>query len=128
MKKRVIFCLIVFSVILTLYPRKSTMVIENMVNDELIRGDTIEKKHTVLRDYVPDEVTAKKIAEAVWLPIYGEKILSQRPYEAELADGIWIVKGLIPLPYREEPEWRGGTAYIEIQKKDCKVLRVSHGR
>jgi hypothetical protein len=55
-------------------------------------------------------------------------ILEQRPYDAKLIGDIWVVKGLIPLPDRYNPDWRGGTAYIEIQKKDCKILKVTHGR
>lgn len=34
--------------------------------------------------FVPDAATAKKIAEAVWLPIYGKKVLSEKPYQATL--------------------------------------------
>jgi hypothetical protein len=44
--------------------------------------------------FVPDKETAIKIAEAVWLPIYGESVLSQKPYEVMLIDEkIWIVEG-----------------------------------
>jgi hypothetical protein len=43
---------------------------------------------------VPDSITAKKIAEAVWLPLYGKEVLNQRPYSAKLIeDSIWIVTG-----------------------------------
>lgn len=84
-------------------------------------------RDTISVDYVPNEETAKKIAEAIWIPIYGEShILKQRPYSAELVNDIWIVKGLIPEPYRYDPNIRGGTAYIEIRKKDCKILKVTH--
>lgn len=74
-------------------------------------------------DYVPNEETAKKIAEAVWLPIYGEKIYSQKPYVVSLLDdSVWVVKGTLP------KNKRGGVAYIEIQKSDCKILKVTHGK
>ena len=129
MKKGIFLFLIVFSIILTLYSRESNIAIERSVSNELILNDTILEKHTVLRDYVPNEETAKKIAEAIWLPIYGEEVLKQKPYRAELVNDIWIVKGSLYIPPYENPKYfRGGTAYIEIQKKDCKVLRVTHGR
>jgi hypothetical protein len=70
-------------------------------------------------DLVPDQQTAIKIAEAIWLPIYGEKVLSEKPYAAELKNGVWFVNGTL----KEE---KGGVAYIEINKKDCKILNVYH--
>lgn len=73
-------------------------------------------------DYVPDEETAIKIAEAIWLPIYGDKIYNCKPFKARLVQSkIWIVEGTLH-------EAKGGVPYIEIQKKDCKILKVSHGK
>lgn len=74
-------------------------------------------------NYVPNEETAIKIAEAIWLPIYGEKIYNQKPYIVSLVnDSIWVVTGTLA------ENKRGGVAYIEIQKKDCKILKVIHGK
>jgi hypothetical protein len=43
---------------------------------------------------VPDADTAKRIAESVWIPIYGEeKIASQQPLIAELKSNVWLVSG-----------------------------------
>jgi len=43
---------------------------------------------------VPDEQTAKRIAEAVWTPVYGEdRVAAQAPLKAELKASIWIVSG-----------------------------------
>ena len=72
--------------------------------------------------YVPDEATAVRIAEAVWLPIYGESVLKEKPFHAKLANGIWIVGGTLPEGYI------GGTAEAEISKKDGCILRISHGK
>lgn len=122
MKKGIILSLIGFLIILSLYSKESTIIIENKANNEY------SPKETIPRDYVPNEETAKRVAEAIWLPIYGEKILEQRPYNVILKDSIWVVGGLMPLPCRNEPGCRGGTAYIEIRKRDCKILKVTHGR
>lgn len=78
------------------------------------------KRMDVTNDLVPDDMTAMKIAEAIWLPIYGSKIYQEKPYTASLKDSIWIVEGTLPKGSD------GGTAYIQIQKKDCKVLMVTH--
>jgi hypothetical protein len=137
MKKKIISFLVVLFITLDFCPQKSKEILRNELNEETIPKDTIVtiskdtitiiKKGTKTRDYVPDEETAKKIAEAIWIPIYGEAdILKERPYKVKLVNDIWIVEGLIPEPYRYDPEVRGGGAYIEIRKKDCKILKVTH--
>jgi hypothetical protein len=71
------------------------------------------------RGVVPNEITAVKIAEAVFLPIYGEEEVSKyRPYEATLKDNVWTVFGTL------KPNARGGTPTMTIQKKDGKVLEI----
>jgi hypothetical protein len=73
--------------------------------------------------YVPDQVTAIKIAVAVWEPIYGkERIAHETPYVVRLSGDTWIVEGSLP------PSSVGGVATAEISKKDGRVLRVSHGQ
>lgn len=71
--------------------------------------------------YIPNEETAIKVAEAIWMPIYGEKdILEHRPYNAKLKDGkVWIVSGTI---YTR----KGGSPFAFIQKSDGKILDVYH--
>lgn len=77
--------------------------------------------------YVPDAETAIKIAEAVLIPIYGEKVINEeKPLKAELKDDIWIVTGTLHCP--EGRDCLGGVAEIEISKDDGRILRVSHGK
>ena len=72
--------------------------------------------------YVPTAETAIKVAEAIWLPIYGDKIYNSKPFKARLRDNeVWIVEGTLHAE-------KGGVPYSEIQKKDCKVLKVIHGK
>jgi len=76
-----------------------------------------------IKGYVPDESTAKRIAEAVWCPIYGSSVLNEKPYKAKIiGDSVWVVEGSLP------SNQVGGTAYIEIRAADCKVLNVTHGK
>lgn len=75
---------------------------------------------------VPNKETAIKIAEAIWLPLYGKKIYNEKPFTAELtSSGIWIVKGTLK---NLDLGAKGGVAYIEIQKNDCKILKIYHGK
>ncbi len=74
---------------------------------------------------IPDKETAARIAEAIWIPVYGGKdIYEERPYEAHLLnDSVWIVRGSLFDPNNEV---RGGTAYIAISKKDGRILQMLH--
>lgn len=88
-----------------------------------------EAPHTYAPEigYVPDAETAVKIAEAVLIPIYGQdNIASQRPFIAELRDGVWMVSGTLHCP--EGSRCLGGVALIEIEKDDGTIVRVSHGK
>jgi hypothetical protein len=73
--------------------------------------------------FVPDSLTAVRIAEAVWTPIYGAaQIQGQRPFRASLHGDVWTVEGSLP------QGWVGGVALAELSKRDGRILRVSHGR
>jgi hypothetical protein len=91
------------------------------------QGCSTPQEEQNLRDpqngIVQDSETAKKIAEAIWTPIYGKSIVDEKPYKATLiGDSIWIVES------SSLKEQFGGVAYIEIRKSDCKVVKVFHGK
>jgi hypothetical protein len=72
-----------------------------------------EAKHSYIppNGFVPDSATAVRIAEAVWIPIYGEKQMRrERPFVAHLSAGVWTVEGT--LPRSSNPKWNavGGVA------------------
>jgi hypothetical protein len=74
--------------------------------------------------YVPNALTAKKIAEAVWLPIFGSPVLDEKPYKVTVrGDSVWIVEGV-----KNSGSRFGGTAYIEIEVKTGAILNVKHGK
>lgn len=63
------------------------------------------------------------IAEPILFDIYGkENILKERPYEIYLIDDYWIMSGTLP------KGWLGGTFSIVINRKNCEVIGVSHGK
>jgi hypothetical protein len=75
--------------------------------------------------FVPDAVTAVKIAEAVLTPVYGaEQIRKELPLVPRLEKGVWTVEGR----HSQDPSVLGGFAIVEISKKDATVLRMSHGK
>jgi len=72
---------------------------------------------------VPDENTAKRIAEAVWLSVYGDAINQRKPFRAELlGDSVWAVAGSLP------ENMLGGVPYIELRKEDARILGIGHGK
>jgi len=74
---------------------------------------------------VPTKLAAMRVAEAVWVPIYGEEnIAAERPFEATLRKGVWHVSGTQP----GNVPMVGGVAHLEVRKSDGKVLKVSHGK
>jgi hypothetical protein len=75
------------------------------------------------KGYVPDATTAIRIAEAVWIPIYGQaKLSDEKPFNARLVNGVWIVDGTLP------GGGKGGTAHAEISKETGCILNVTHGK
>ena len=74
--------------------------------------------------FVPDAATASRIAEAVWIPIYGEQhIAAEKPFKVSLKGDVWTVTG------KDLPKGTvGGVAEAEISKIDGRILRVIHGQ
>ena len=110
--------LIYFSLVLVLFCSVLSCLSKNN-NEQNSDNKTLNNESNQTDDLVPNRQTAIKIAEAIWLPIYGDIVLNEKPYVAELKNGVWYVNGTL----KEE---EGGVAYIEINKKDCKVLNVYH--
>ena len=80
------------------------------------------------KGFVPDSATAVRIAEAIWIPIYGtEQIAAEHPIVAVLHGDTWTVTGSLPKP-APGSEMAGGVAEAEIAKQDGRILRVSHGK
>ena len=74
--------------------------------------------------FVPNAETAVKIGEAVLIPVYGEKKISQeRPFEATRKGDVWRVMGTLNCG---APECAGGTAVVKISKTTGEILFVGH--
>lgn len=104
---------------MSLRPLTTCAILFVLVSFSLGSDKKAENPNLPSRGVVPNEITAVKIAEAVFLPIYGEEVVSKyRSYEASLKDGIWTVFGTLKL------NARGGTPTLTIQKSDGKVLDI----
>lgn len=89
----------------------------------IISGGTARGSYIPRNGFVPDKGTAVRVAEAILVPIYGEtQVTSERPFSADLRDGVWIVTGHLP------DGWEGGAAEVRISKKSCEVISVTHGK
>jgi hypothetical protein len=73
--------------------------------------------------FVPDEVVAVAVAEAIVSRVYGPaQIEHQKPFVASLDAGVWTVSGTLPDRYL------GGVFVIKISKKDSRVISLTHGK
>ena len=79
--------------------------------------------------YVPDSATAIQIAQAVLVPVYGQKqIESEKPFAAKLERDVWTVTGTLHCANRSDgdSDCEGGTAEVRLSKKDARILSMIH--
>jgi hypothetical protein len=80
--------------------------------------------------FVPNSATAVKIAEAVLVPVYGEKqIESEKPFKAKLDNGVWTVTGTLHCPDGKGGTTLicvGGTAEVKLSKSDGRIVSMIH--
>lgn len=85
--------------------------------------DPPSNSNNSIRDSVPDDVTAKKIALQYWISEYGELVSADTPFICQLKnDSIWSVEGTL------NENRKGGVPFILINKRDGKIFVVGHGK
>jgi NTF2 fold immunity protein len=81
--------------------------------------NVIDKKTAIIKN----SLTAINVAEPILFSIYGkDNITKQRPYEIYFIDSYWVIGGTLP------KEFVGGTFLIIIDSRDCKIIRITHGK
>ena len=76
--------------------------------------------------FVPDTETAVKVAEAVLIPVYGEKrIHDERPFKAKLSGDVWTLEGTVPCNTLGIP-CPGGAAVVRVSKTSGQILFMMH--
>ena len=82
-------------------------------------NNVINNKTVILKD----SSTAVAVAEPILFGIYGEKnINEQKPYEIYHIDNYWVLTGTLP------KGWKGGTFLIIMDDRNCRVLKIIHGK
>lgn len=72
---------------------------------------------------IKDSLNAISIAEPILFSIYGkDTITKQRPYEVYFIDNYWLIKGSLP------SGWKGGTFLKIMDSRDCKIIKMTHGK
>lgn len=77
-------------------------------------------------DIISNEKQAIQFAELVFSNIYGDQVLSQRPFVATLKKNVWYVEGSFHCP--KGNSCKGGVAEISFSKKDARVIKITHGK
>lgn len=73
--------------------------------------------------FIATEEIAVQVAEPILFKIYGEdQITDQKPYQVNLIDSVWVINGTLPVYYS------GGTFFMVLNKKDGKILSISHNK
>jgi hypothetical protein len=96
-------------------------------DSEMIEYDRrLAEKHTTVfpaAGIIPDAGTAKSIALAIAIPIWGkDKVASELPLRADLKGNVWTVIGN---PHLHGGEM-GGELIIQLDKKNGAVLSFLH--
>lgn len=93
---------------------------------ELKLALTDKSQHNVINTktaIIKDSLTAINVAEPILFSIYGkDNITKQRPYEIYFIDSYWVIGGTLP------KEYLGGTFLMIIDSRDCKIIRITHGK
>ena len=116
---RFIFILFIFSNLVSCCPTKKTQSDEDY--NAIDYGKYIKnnkKPQKFIKDLVPDEATAIKIADIIWDSRFGKyKIMRDLPYTVVLEDEkVWYVKTNLP------NGMDGKVFHIKISKYDAKIL------
>ena len=73
-----------------------------------------------------DEASAVKIAEVIFVKVYGERVLAERPWKVKLEkdDSIFFIEGTFNAPKGA----RGGVGEIRIKRSNAEVVSILHGK
>lgn len=89
----------------------------------ILLGGAFPLKDSAKVIMLPNEKVATEVAKLLLEQCYGESVRRFYPLQARLTNkGIWVVRGTLP------ESMLGGVPEIQIRKRDCRVVRISHGK
>lgn len=129
MKKIIGICIIVLLCIGGCTPKHSDFVIDPTLEREYLEDSTN-------LDFMPHnwnggEVNSAQVAFSIVEPILidlfsKEEVEKEKPFSINLIDNeIWVINGALHQPKGEII--MGGTKYVEIRKKDGRILKIIQG-
>ena len=87
-----------------------------------------EKERNNPDTLIKTKKAAIDFAEPILFKTYGKsEILNEKPYKINFADGIWTITGTFKTE-KGGVFQKGGVFLIEINSRDGKVIRMTHGK
>lgn len=119
--------LLVFTITACGQTKNDRTVLGKSYSEQKLKSALTDKsQHNVIDNktvIIKDSLTAINIVEPILFSIYGkDNITKQRPYEIYLINNYWVINGTLPKGYL------GGTFLIIIDSRDCKIIRITHGK
>jgi hypothetical protein len=75
------------------------------------------------RVIIKDSATTVAVVEPILFGIYGkDNIVKEKPYEIYHIDDYWVLSGTLPKVRK------GGTFLIILDARNCRVLKIIHGK
>ena len=103
-----------------------TILGKSYAEQELKLALTDKSQHNIVDNktaIIKDSSTAVSIAEPILFNLYGkDNIAKQQPYEIYSIDNYWVISGTL------SKEYVGGTFLIIIDSRDCKIVKITHGK
>lgn len=77
---------------------------------------------------IKDFEEAKKVAEKIWIEVYGKEVLKKRPYKVffDYESEVWLVEG--SSSSSKYAITNGGVPYFIVEKKTGRVLAIWHDK
>ncbi|MHB1156029.1 MAG: NTF2 fold immunity protein [Phycisphaerales bacterium] len=69
-----------------------------------------------------DESSAVRIAEIIFVRVYGEQVLKEKPWQVTKTDRAFKIEGSLPDGHH------GGVASLQISRDNAEVMMVPHGK
>ena len=100
---------------------------KDLLGEKEALNDKTEKQ-VLVDKAIPDKQTAISVAAPILFKIYGKhQVVGEKPYNAHLIDGYWLISGTLPAALPDE-DVVGGTFLIIFSSKDGRVIKLMHGK
>lgn len=100
------------------------LIIEQSLNDTTLHNAMRYFYMLDTLDMISTEDQAIDFTELILFNLFGkEAIESQKPYNIGKSENYWLLTGTLPKEMQ-----KGGTFLIVFDSRDCKIIRITHGK